>query len=550
MTAIESILYMIWRGIAIGVLISAPMGPVGILCIQRTLDRGRKAGFYTGIGAAISDLFYCLLTGFGLSFIEDFLNQNQHVIQLIGSVVLIAFSIYLFRKNPSSGMRRPLPQEVSAKKNILGGFLFTFSNPLIIFLIIGLFARFNFTIPEIKGYYYAVGYVFIVAGALGWWYGITYAIDKVRNRFNLRSMKILNIIIGIVILGFAAVGIVTGIIDLASPAKAAAHSAPTFSTSSERIANNSDSILFRPLARSDSPIREGKLDFKLMNHSSSPTKNYGFTDSRGNRRTAKRPEWHLLVNGTDGSLKISVRPIEYSPNTLDSQTALEFAVTPEADFLYPEFSDTLPARYLAASGMDFASGANHFRLSWDSTSLNLRAGNHKLQTIFDIPDYIGEILGIELQLSPGADLSLCQPSLTIADYPGRIPPCMDITEVEQRLRASSDPLEREWQILDINLNDKYLAEGGDYRVAIVKAPDSSYELIYLSGARLNADSWERGMLKGRLRQSGLPGIYDLEWIDPMGGVMTRHLKARLNAPDELFLQFPYHDSTLTLRAIP
>ena len=151
MSPIESIIYMIWRGIAIGVLISAPMGPVGILCIQRTLDKGKKAGFYTGIGAAISDIFYCLLTGFGLSFIEDFINDNQNVIQLVGSIVLIAFSIYLFRKNPSSGMRRPLPQNVSAKKNILGGFLFTFSNPLIIFLIIGLFARFNFLIPEIKG---------------------------------------------------------------------------------------------------------------------------------------------------------------------------------------------------------------------------------------------------------------------------------------------------------------------------------------------------------------------------------------------------------------
>lgn len=134
MTPLESILYMIWRGIAVGVLISAPMGPVGILCIQRTLDKGRHAGFYTGIGAAISDMFYCLLTGFGLSFIEDFIERNQNVIQLIGSIVLIAFSIYLFRKDPSSPMRRPVPQEVSMKKNILGGFLFTFSNPLIIFL--------------------------------------------------------------------------------------------------------------------------------------------------------------------------------------------------------------------------------------------------------------------------------------------------------------------------------------------------------------------------------------------------------------------------------
>ena len=99
MNLIESIFYMIWRGLAIGVIISAPMGPVGILCIQRTLDKGRRTGFYTGVGAALSDLFYCLLTGFGLSFIQDFLEKNTAVIQLFGSAVLVGFGVYLDRKS-------------------------------------------------------------------------------------------------------------------------------------------------------------------------------------------------------------------------------------------------------------------------------------------------------------------------------------------------------------------------------------------------------------------------------------------------------------------
>ena len=215
MDLIESLIYMIWRGIAIGILISAPMGPVGILCIQRTLDKGRRPGFYTGVGATISDLFYCLLTGFGLSFIQEFLEKNQNIIQLVGSAVLIGFSIYLFKKNPASSITRPAQDEpVSPKKNILGGFLFTFSNPLILFLIIGLFARFNFPVPEVKFYHYIVGYLSIVAGALGWWWRVTFSIDKVRAHFNLRSMWLINRIIGAVILIFAIVGIVSGISNL------------------------------------------------------------------------------------------------------------------------------------------------------------------------------------------------------------------------------------------------------------------------------------------------------------------------------------------------
>lgn len=214
MDLIESLIYMLWRGIAIGVLISAPMGPVGILCIQRTLDKGRRTGLYTGVGAAISDLFYCLLTGFGLSFIEEFIETNQNVIQLIGSAVLIGFGIYLFRKKATPTVVDTEVASCSPKKNILGGFLFTVSNPLILFLIIGLFARFNFLIPDIKFYHYFIGFVGIIAGALGWWWVVTFVIDKVRAHFNLRSMLIVNRIIGIVIMIFAIVGIVTGISNL------------------------------------------------------------------------------------------------------------------------------------------------------------------------------------------------------------------------------------------------------------------------------------------------------------------------------------------------
>lgn len=210
----EYLLYMLWRGLAVGVLVSAPMGPVGMLCIQRALHRGRRAGLYTGVGAAVSDLLYCLITGFGLSFIEDFLKQNESIITLVGSAVLIAFGVYLLRSNPSKGLRTPPENRGSIYKNILTGFLFTVSNPLILFLIIGLFARFNFLAPELQYYHYLVGYAGILAGALAWWWLVTAFVDKVRAHFNLRSMWLVNRIIGGIILCFALVGIFTGIRDM------------------------------------------------------------------------------------------------------------------------------------------------------------------------------------------------------------------------------------------------------------------------------------------------------------------------------------------------
>lgn len=77
-------LYTIIRGLAIGILVSAPMGPIGILCIQRTLNKGRWSGFVTGLGAALSDLIYALLTGLGMSIVIDFIEANQNILQILG----------------------------------------------------------------------------------------------------------------------------------------------------------------------------------------------------------------------------------------------------------------------------------------------------------------------------------------------------------------------------------------------------------------------------------------------------------------------------------
>ena len=95
------IVKVIIAGLAIGILITAPMGPIGMLCIQRTLNKGRASGFFTGVGAAFSDLLYSLLTGFGLSFVINFIEKNQTVLQIFGSVVLLGFGVYIARKNPA-----------------------------------------------------------------------------------------------------------------------------------------------------------------------------------------------------------------------------------------------------------------------------------------------------------------------------------------------------------------------------------------------------------------------------------------------------------------
>ena len=83
----------------IGVIASAPMGPVGILCVQRTLNKGRWYGFATGVGASVSDIIYAAFAGFGMSFVMDLINndQNRFYLQIGGSIMLLCFGLYTYR---------------------------------------------------------------------------------------------------------------------------------------------------------------------------------------------------------------------------------------------------------------------------------------------------------------------------------------------------------------------------------------------------------------------------------------------------------------------
>ena len=173
-------LYTIIRGLAIGILVSAPMGPIGILCIQRTLNKGRWSGFVTGLGAALSDLIYALLTGLGMSIVIDFIEANQNILQILGSLVLVGFGLYLYRQNPAKNIRKANSSINTFTQDFITAFLLTFSNPLILFLYIGLFARFNFFLPESQLGHHVVGYLSILLGAVSWWLSLIHISEPTR----------------------------------------------------------------------------------------------------------------------------------------------------------------------------------------------------------------------------------------------------------------------------------------------------------------------------------------------------------------------------------
>lgn len=197
-----TVLELLIKGVVIGIVVSAPMGPVGVLCLQRTLNKGRWVGFVTGLAASLSDITYALLTGYGMSFMDDFLAKNQMLLQIVGSIMLLAFGIYTFRSNPVQSVRPVTVKKGSMLSYFVSAFFITLSNPLIIFLFIGLFARFSFVMPGSPIGFQLEGYAAILLGAELWWFGLTYAVNKVRKNFKVRGIWVLNRVIGsLVILG-------------------------------------------------------------------------------------------------------------------------------------------------------------------------------------------------------------------------------------------------------------------------------------------------------------------------------------------------------------
>lgn len=209
------ILDFIFKGILIGIIASAPMGPVGILCVQRTLNKGRWFGFITGVGAAISDFIYALIVGLGMSFIMEPLQnpEYQFILQITGSIILLLFGIYCFISNPTKKIHKSGNVKGTLLHNGLTAFLVTFSNPLIIFLLMATYAQFAFVQPS-RPFEMVIGFACIPIGALIWWYGLTWLINKIRGIFEVNGISIINKVIGSIVVLFSLIILIGTIFNL------------------------------------------------------------------------------------------------------------------------------------------------------------------------------------------------------------------------------------------------------------------------------------------------------------------------------------------------
>lgn len=216
---LPSLVEIIVKGVVIGIIASAPMGPVGVLCVQRTLNKGRAYGLVTGVGAALSDILYALITGYGLNLLYDVIHNPTTIywMQLLGAIIMFIFGVHTFRSNPMQNARNVSHNKSSLLRNGITGFFITLSNPMIILLFMALFTPFGFVIHEMSLVNQFLGYLSIFGGAMLWWLFITFVVNKLRARFDVRGIWIVNRVIGGAVMVGSLIGavlIATGTISL------------------------------------------------------------------------------------------------------------------------------------------------------------------------------------------------------------------------------------------------------------------------------------------------------------------------------------------------
>ena len=196
-------LFFFFKGLIIGFSIAAPVGPIGVLCIRRTLAESRVSGFVSGLGAATADAFYGCIAGFGLTFISSFLMHQQSWFRFVGGAFLFYLGIKTF-------LARPAEQSASERRNGLPAayastFFLTLTNPMTILAFAAIFAGLG--VASGGGNYISAGVLVlgVFLGSTLWWFILCGGVGLFREKFNLQALRWVNRISGIIIMGFGLI---------------------------------------------------------------------------------------------------------------------------------------------------------------------------------------------------------------------------------------------------------------------------------------------------------------------------------------------------------
>nr|WP_282594648.1 LysE family transporter [Halomarina salina] len=188
-----------------GLSIAAPVGPIGVLCIQRTLSKGRLSGLVSGLGAASADAVYGSIAGFGITVLSSLLLDYRTGIRIGGGVLLLALGVRSFRAEPAA--TAVATSDVQGLGRDYGStFLLTLANPVTIVAFVGIFTGLGIGVSgDYSDAAVLVGGVFL--GSALWWLALSVGVNRFRSRFTRSVTRRVHRLAGAVVAGFGLLAI-------------------------------------------------------------------------------------------------------------------------------------------------------------------------------------------------------------------------------------------------------------------------------------------------------------------------------------------------------
>lgn len=195
------------KGFLVGVCASAPVGPIAILVIQKSLSKGHKAGFVSGLGASVVDTLYAFIAIFALAFAQRFIEQHQNIILLAGGSVLIILGFSMAFSNPFRKMKKDDKPKVSSR-DFGQAVLMGLSNPMAIFVMFTLFAFFGLAKDAPHTWSVAPILLSVSLGSVTYWFSVSWLLSHFSRGFKMRTILWISRITGaiIVIIGISLLG--------------------------------------------------------------------------------------------------------------------------------------------------------------------------------------------------------------------------------------------------------------------------------------------------------------------------------------------------------
>lgn len=203
------VIEIIFKGIILGLTVSMPLGPAGILLVNRTIKRGIMSGFFSGVGLATADTILAVVAGLGFSFIISFFEDEKLFISLVAGILILGVGIKVFLSNPVKEFRKKEKGKKTLFRDFLSVLLLSLSNPFTIFVFVAFFSGINPSHglkPHIVPFLLVPG-VFI--GTLGWWMFLSYFVSRFKKNIRLRSIVRVNRVAGIAIIIIGVVVLVS-----------------------------------------------------------------------------------------------------------------------------------------------------------------------------------------------------------------------------------------------------------------------------------------------------------------------------------------------------